>query len=313
VTRKLFASLNVSTVAEARLLNATRFEWPAEYMNDLAVAPYFSGYFDDSYVIPPEGIESLWRKGSINPVEMIIGANSKDGTAGFYGTAPTLGLVSPDKKQTTPAIYRSKMKAAWGSQASEVLAAYPATSFQTVQHAFIQADADAFVICPSIAVSDYAVAGGTRVWHYEFSHFQASHRPDGFGCDNGVELDLVPARPTAQNRGWATHGAETHYVFGTTVGPDGLGPPHNLTHCPFTPDEGMLSATMMGYWASFLHHGDPNQACRGLQGQPCPHWPGWGDAKATQALRARVGGGIRTVAGMHTAGCRFWAGLYRQP
>ena len=47
------------------------------------------------------GVQALWKSGSINPEEMVVGFASKDGTAAFYGVAPTLGLIKPDKKQVT--------------------------------------------------------------------------------------------------------------------------------------------------------------------------------------------------------------------
>lgn len=63
-------------------------------MNDAALAPYFSGYFVDPAVVtqPPE---VLWRAGALVPTALLLGATSKDGTAAFYGTAPTCALVHP--------------------------------------------------------------------------------------------------------------------------------------------------------------------------------------------------------------------------
>ena len=132
--------------------DARMIQWPDVTMNDPAVAPYFSGYFDDSFVVPGD-IEARWEHGDINPTELIVGHNSKDGTAGFYGTAPTLGLIAADKKQTSAADYEKAVRSAWGVHADRVLAQYPLHQYGgSPQAAFIQADADAFVICPSIAV-----------------------------------------------------------------------------------------------------------------------------------------------------------------
>ena len=64
-------------------------------MEDLDVAPYFSAYFPDDAVLrsPPA---DLWAAGAIHPRAMLVGGTSKDGTAAFYGTAPTLGNIAPD-------------------------------------------------------------------------------------------------------------------------------------------------------------------------------------------------------------------------
>ena len=97
-----------------------------------------------------------------------------------------------------------------------------------------------------MSVARYAGIAGQKVWNYEFAHFQPSYvHPEGYGCDNGVELDVTPGSPAAETVRWATHGSEFHYIFGTTVGPDGVGPPNNLTHCPFKPKEQHLSSQMM--------------------------------------------------------------------
>lgn len=73
-------------------------------MNDAALAPYFSGYFVDPAVVtqPPE---VLWRAGALVPTALLLGATSKDGTAAFYGTAPTCALVHPPRRAERPAAW----------------------------------------------------------------------------------------------------------------------------------------------------------------------------------------------------------------
>jgi hypothetical protein len=55
---------------------------------------------------------------------MIIGHNSKDGTAGFYGTAPLLGLIPPDKPQRGEAAYETALEASWPSLHTNILNQY---------------------------------------------------------------------------------------------------------------------------------------------------------------------------------------------
>eukprot|EP00656_Telonema_subtile_P010739 TRINITY_DN15214_c0_g3_i1.p1 TRINITY_DN15214_c0_g3~~TRINITY_DN15214_c0_g3_i1.p1 ORF type:complete len:311 (-),score=62.39 TRINITY_DN15214_c0_g3_i1:163-1095(-) len=299
-----------------RAHNATRFEdllqvpgeaiqWPDEYMNDLDLAPYFSGYFDDDYVVPTSSIAHRWANGQINPKQLIVGANSKDGTAAFYGSAPTLGLVPPDKPQTSTQAYATAMGAVWGAQAAPILTQYSMERFNnSAQAAYIQSDADVYVICPALQLCEWASAQKLKVWHYEFAHFQPSRvHADGFGCDNGVELDMV-SPVESRSVGWASHGAETHFMFGTEIGADGLGPPNNLTHCSFTPSERVLSDTMLAYWTRFIATGDPNSA-------GVPEWAEY-NGGSTQMLvdEATDHSTVRSVKGMHSADCKFWAQWY---
>jgi len=111
VAAEVLTKLNVTDVLGLRRLrDASLVQWPARLMDDLALAPYFSGYFVDAAVVSASP-EELWRRaaaggggggsGILVPRALIVGATSKDGTAGFYGTAPTLGNVPPDPKQVT--------------------------------------------------------------------------------------------------------------------------------------------------------------------------------------------------------------------
>lgn len=97
-------SLNVTHWEALQTIPAEQIQWPDDLMNDPKQAPYFSGYFDDDFVIPGNDISGRWQKGAINPTHMIVGANSKDGTSAFYGIAPVLGLVPPDRPQTTASV-----------------------------------------------------------------------------------------------------------------------------------------------------------------------------------------------------------------
>ena len=169
----------------------------------------------------------------------------------------------------------------------------------------------------------------SQVWHFEFAHFQFSRNSigmggDGWGCDNGVELDLVPPSNVPASQLWATHGAETKFVFGTEVGPDGLGPPFNTTHCPFTAAEKQLSQRMMKYWTNFAKFSDPNGLPRDDEsdssngnnsiGALLPAWPQYA-TQAGGATQRLVDGAVDGVAlGMITAAhskqCAFWEAYF---
>ena len=342
VSQRVMADLNVSTLAELRSVSAELVQWPDELMSDLAVAPYFTGYFADSFVMGATTTDAAWKQGQINPDVLLIGHTSKDGTSAFYGTAPTLGLTPGDPVQTDAAAYREALKAAWGANAPQIEAQYPLSMYGgSPQAAFLQADADAYVICPSYRLAGFAASAGRQVWSYEFAHFQpqrsgpqpASVRgavsggetattTPGWGCDNGPELDVVSPEPLPTTLRWATHGAEVRYVFGSEAAPDNLGPPNNWTICDFTTEERTLSQVMLGYWAAFAANADPNAGCGGHAGhgghgghggQPCPPWPRsiGGAAGMTQMLVVPdAEGELGPVHAPHQAHCAFWETLF---
>eukprot|EP00040_Diaphanoeca_grandis_P034062 m.209755 g.209755 ORF g.209755 m.209755 type:complete len:597 (+) comp33050_c1_seq6:89-1879(+) len=315
IAKEVMANVNVSTLEELRSVKAELIQWPSEYMDNLTLAPYFSGYFDDELIVPGNNAEVRWATGLINPEQIIFGHTSKDGTAAFYGSAPTLGMISPDANQTSPQDYTNAVVATWGKDLSQkLLKQYPLEAYGgSPQSAFIQSDADAFVICPSYSVGNYAVANGRSVWSYEFAHFQASTvHPKGWGCDNGVELDVAAGYNTEENKRWATHGSGFHFAFGNTDGPDGCGPPNMLTHCPFNPAEETLSQQMMAYWASFAKTGDPNNGCV-FNGKKCVEWPQYGGPNGTTQLLvdgAVDAASLGPVKGMHASDCQFWKTVF---
>lgn len=60
-------------------------------MYDLAVAPTFSAFFIDGNILPRTPISLLENPSNpVNAQAVIIMHTSMDGTAGFYGIAPTL-------------------------------------------------------------------------------------------------------------------------------------------------------------------------------------------------------------------------------
>ena len=290
-------------------------------MSDLAFAPYFTGYFADSFVMGATTTDAAWKQGQINPDVLLIGHTSKDGTSAFYGTAPTLGLNPGDPVQTDAAAYREALKAAWGANAPQIEAQYPLSMYGgSPQSAFVQADADAYVICPSYRIASFAASAGRRVWSYEFAHFQpqrsgpqpGSETP-GWGCDNGPELDVASPEPLPTTLRWATHGAEVRYVFGSEAAPDNLGPPNNWTVCDFTAEERALSQLMLGYWSAFAANADPNEECAGHGGQPCPAWPrsiGGASGMTQMLVVPDAEGELGPVHAPHQAHCAFWETLF---
>ncbi|CAL1138085.1 unnamed protein product [Cladocopium goreaui] len=300
------AAVNVTSLEELRKVPAEKVQWPAYTMNDPAVAPYFSGYFEDPGFLPASA-DQLWAAGKVNPKSIMVGYASKDGTAAFYSVAPTMGYVVGDKNQTTAKDYEEAIRKVWGSNADAVLLQYPLSRFEgSPQKAFLQVDADSNVICPSYQLLQYAQAADIPSWAFQFAHFIPSKRSDGWGCSNGPELDVAPPRRGAYTKLFATHGDDVKFVFGNEVGPDGLGPPNNRTVCTFTPGERMLSEKIRARWASFAASGQPFA---------WPEYVGRAEVAPTLILSdAETDGlGIASQAGLHAADCSFWQRLWAQP
>eukprot|EP00439_Symbiodinium_sp_Y106_P080831 s640_g19.t1 len=307
ITSEVMKALNVSSLQELRKVPAEQVQWPAYTMNDPAVAPYFSGYFEDPGLLPAPA-ESLWSSGKINPQSIIAGHNSKDGTAAFYGVAPKLGLVPGDKNQSKPGDYEAAIRKVWGSLAPKVLEQYPLSRFSgSPQKAFLQVDADSMVICPAYQLLQYA-QDFVDTWSYEFAHYIPSRlRADGFGCSNGPELDVTPGQQSEYTKLFAMHGDEVKFVFGNQVGPDGLGPPNNRTICTFDSGELLLSQQMRAHWAAFA-----------TSGRPLVSWPRYSGTLADAGTLvfsdpAVDGIGIAPQGGMHAADCDFWQKLWAAP
>ena len=313
ISERVMSTLNCDSIECLRSIeDPTRIHWPDDIMN---FYPYFSGYFEDHFIVPKIEIDDdeeessvlkRWRKGLlVKNLDLILGFTNKDGTAAFYGTAPYLGQVPPDPKETSKVNYTNHMKVAWGSDADKVMKQYPISAYNSsIQAAFIQADADAYVICPTLQLArDASTVSGRNVYVYEFAVFHPNRDdPRGFGCDNGVELDVVSAFDPVTTT-WASHGSEVQFVFGTEHGSDGLGPPNNYTTCRFSDSERALSDTMMRFWSAFARSGNPNTNSsipwrRFLSGDD--------DMDNTSSLLLLREDHVENVRSRHAENCKFW-------
>jgi hypothetical protein len=89
--------LNVTTIAELRKLPAANLSWTDDALNDVS----FPGYFLDGEILEDQTVVKMaahaimpvdpgtrYAAGNLIVDEIMIGFNSKDGTAQYYGTAP---------------------------------------------------------------------------------------------------------------------------------------------------------------------------------------------------------------------------------
>ena len=88
-------------------------------MNDLSIAPYYSGYFFDEGGVVPEPPTQLYEKIAtkgtdqiLNSEEFVIGTTMRDGTAQFYGSIPML----PNTNGTVEEIFNQGLQFLWGDK-----------------------------------------------------------------------------------------------------------------------------------------------------------------------------------------------------
>jgi len=330
-TQTLLELYNMSTLKDLRTLPPEAVQWTNETSND----NFFPGYFVDGLGgVMPEAPVTYYEQGKINSAGgMIIGHTSKDGTAAFYGVAP----LSDD---TSEASYVKAMQTRWGVHADLVLQQYPLSRFDgSPSSAYIQADADYAVICPSHHLADLLTshlwdtddANARRdlpVYVYAFAQYTE--------CDPCIELGVLPTpKPDASvgvssllyassvTSGWACHGSDNQFVFGTEIGPDGNAyngsvPLNTRQPCPFQPNTHALSKAMTRYWGS-LNSGAPVGKVAWPTYMPPSQERGSEPASTTTmefgldvqegSTQTLADGYLRTVKDYKKSDCAFWTTL----
>eukprot|EP00937_MAST-01D_sp_MAST-1D-sp2_P007483 g7483.t1 len=321
-TRLLLRNLSLPTTGAGvlpalRRVDASQLVWPEPVLMDGA----FPGLFADATALPgPNGTASdaarAFRAGRVNARGgVMLGSTSKDGTAAFYETDGGLWNASEGGAAAAQRQYARRMRARWGARLyARVMAQYPLSRYNgSVASAFLQADGDRTVLCPTREIAAAlgragGAGGGVPAYHFVFAHWSLR------GCDVALTPNGTNATTAASGdhyydgMGWASHGADVPFTFGTTTGPDYYG---NRSTCPWTvPAEKALSDAMQRYWASFAATGAPAAAAA----------PAWSPFAATAAgttmqlsaaaPRGRYeGGGAHAVPGFKQADCAFWRSL----
>lgn len=284
LSTRLMTALGADSLIALRALPPQKLQW----LNETLYDDNFSGYFDDGFSLPKPPA-AAYADGSLNSKEMMVGHTSKDGTASFYGTAP---LANATAQQ-----WRDAMRRRWKSRSDAVAAHYPLSRFaQSASAAYIEADADERVACPSRRLATLAAAS-QPVYKFVYAHLS-------FTCDAAWENQVLPwwvpkesLPPT-----WSSHGAELHMVFGTEHGPDSLNLDPNLKQlCPLVASRGeqLLSSQMQRFWSSFAKTGVPAAPALWPPLQPSPH-------PQTMQLRAQLSGGCATTPDYKEKDCSFW-------
>jgi para-nitrobenzyl esterase len=192
------------------------------YGKNIFLGPGFGTPF-----LPTDSFAYLQQHGP--PVPLLIGSTSEEYTAVRDGP-DILGNI--DLAAYTAAIHQ-RFDSVGAGVADQVLALYPAASYNSPFWALVAVDSDYQITCEAQGTAR-ATAGTTRkpVWRYIYTH-----RYENDFSLNGLR---------------ACHTCDLYFLFGNF---NPVGPIPN--YMP-TPAELTFSQSMMGYWTRFAATGDPN-------------------------------------------------------
>lgn len=173
VSAQVLKSVGVSSIAEARDVSATAFQWPSYYGASnpgYGDVPWLTseapGTWIDGYVLTKPPID-YYVAGELNVDEFMLGGNSQDGITPYYE------YIAPVPQ--TDAAYTTSMATHWGEYADAITAQYPledgeGTDATAAATQFVKADGEYNCNC-AIAGAEASWAAlllnaGATVYHY---------------------------------------------------------------------------------------------------------------------------------------------------
>lgn len=224
----------------------------------------FPAYGFGSTFLPVDSFAYLQQHGS--PVPLLIGSTSEEYT--LVGDDPAV-LGTLDLAGYTAAIHQRFDPVGTGV-ADQVLALYPAASYDSPYWALVAVDSDYQITCETRGTARAAVGANRKpVWRYIYTH-----RYENDPSLNGLR---------------ACHTCDLYFIFGNF---DPVGPIPN--YIP-TPAELTFSQALIGYWTRFAATGDPN-------GDGAVAWPQY-DASTEGMLQ--LDDTFLPVNGFHTPQCTY--------
>jgi carboxylesterase type B len=297
--KMVFDANNVSTISQLQEVPVEQIAWP----DGPSESQFFNGYFaPDNYVLPKTA-ESMLNNtnninnnnlrinNNINPVDMIIGSNSMDGTLTFVYNSLRVPIVWFHYKHRMKVLYNpiGIHPSIMSLRAQSVINNYPLSRFNSsnyngASYAYIRSDSDRALVCPSKKlVQSFSNGIIGKVYHYVFEY-----GPILSSCD--IVHSTNPICPRDEILHWASHGQENRIVFGTENGPDEISSPPISKHCDLTKEDKLLSMSMQKMWANFAKTGVPDV-----------NWPSDG---GISTMRIGSDGGIST--NYRQSDCLFW-------
>jgi para-nitrobenzyl esterase len=295
---------NVTTVAELRDLPVSDVAWP----DGPSESPYFNGYFaPDGYVLPKTPAEMLMDSNNvINPVDILIGTTSMDGTLTFVYPSLKVPIHWWQYQHRMKVLYSDPgvLPSANDPRAEAVLQQYPlsrfnSTTFNGASYGYVRSDADRALVCPTKKLarsfakmynnhhnSSGGGGGGGNVYHYVFEYGTMISK-----CD--IVHTMNPIAPRDEALHWASHGTENRILFGTEYGPD-ISPTPRTIHCDFE-DDRALSKEMQNMWATFAKTGKPSM-----------EWPTVPAVDDESIGTMRIDNNSSIEVGYRKSDCAFW-------
>ncbi len=243
VTLALMRDLNASDISDLQSIHPSMLQWPHIYAIDVE----FPGYWVDGWVTPQHPIILYADQNhTLNPKSFIVGGNSMDGVTPFvpYQTSPIIPtsqweFITQLKLHWTN-IFTHTIESNSNNISANIAKLYPLNDSKFSRStkaaaAYVSADGDYNVNCPSIYLAEYALQRpNIDVYLYHFSH--------GPVCKMNPVANYPQIISTG---GWANHGSEHAFVFGTKPA------------CGYTEEELQLSFRMQKSWVSFATTGIP--------------------------------------------------------
>jgi carboxylesterase type B len=334
--------VGVDNIDDLRLVPANSVIWPDEAVNN---GVDFPGHFIDGWVLPERPL-AYWRRGDINPKQMMIGAHSKDGTSAVYEIVPVWNATKEEYIKTVKAFdadafngwnhnynYRSGTKVA----SSYLLGKYE----EHPSGAWIQADSDRAVLCPSQQIASHATRAGVDVFSFVYTMGDPTLKCPGqnvYMAENGftppdaaaqaqrqIQADKEGENKCSIKNTYSYHAAEMPYVFGTRIGPPDIGDSGEATiECKLRAEQEALSDAIMHYWATFARDGTPRAAsqsgastnalygdvnttmCSGFAPAGQLEWPKWTASGLSQGAEMQLDVRSRILYHVQRAECAFW-------
>jgi len=206
----------------------------------------------DEDEVPSQIVPAL-QQGKYNQnVPILSGTNKNEAVIFIYA-----GL----KDWVPMEVYESAINGVWPSHYDEIMQQYPPEDPDYDGRVpFCLVLTDYLFECSQMQFTMATASRNQKTWVYRYDHvFSGSWIFPKFG---------MPARCG----NCTCHAAELPFVF------------HNDVHCPalnvsFTPDEVVLATSIVDYWTSFAHTGDPNAGGK----QPFA-WPPFDTAKRSTLI-----------------------------
>ena len=249
----------------------------------LQTAGVNGGPFLDGRTVPAAPA-ALIGVGQFNRVPIIAGTTANEGS---YFVAVATNAANPSQPLTAAQV-TATVAADFPAGATQILAAYPFSSYATPGDALAAIVTDSFFSCPTDHIRTLAAAY-TPVWGYEFNQ------------PNPVLNFPVPSAPGITPGD--IHTSELAYVFG-----------HNGAGQPLGGENARLSRQIIDYWTSLATAGNVNTRddLLGPIGTPLaalenrPYWPPFAPAGRLLSL-ASPPAPEGNFAAKHQ--CTLWASL----